>query len=106
LTRVAFENAIVVNSAIVGSNNVPWHLNAIARHLGVEFDNDDWERIGYYIPLLVNLQAAGEYLGEDYHLAGGVLAVTRRSMLSATASASAGRTCRYRLVRIVPELPG
>ena len=75
LTRAAFENAIVVNSAIGGSTNAPIHLNAIARHIGVELDNDDWEKIGYDVPLLVNMQPAGEYLGEDYHRAGGVPAV-------------------------------
>ncbi|MGE5510893.1 MAG: IlvD/Edd family dehydratase [Bacteroidota bacterium] len=75
LTRAAFENAIVVNSAIGGSTNAPIHLNAIARHVGVELDNDDWEKLGYDIPLLVNLQPAGEYLGEEYHRAGGVPAV-------------------------------
>jgi dihydroxy-acid dehydratase len=75
LTRAAFENAIVVNSAIGGSTNAPIHLNAIARHIGVELSNDDWERIGYDVPLLVNLQPAGEYLGEEYHRAGGVPAV-------------------------------
>ncbi|MBV1696227.1 MAG: dihydroxy-acid dehydratase family protein [Hyphomicrobiales bacterium] len=75
LTRAAFENAITVCSAIGGSTNAPVHLNAIARHIGVELDNDDWERIGYDIPLLVNLQPAGEYLGEEYHRAGGVPAV-------------------------------
>ena len=75
LTREAFENAIVVNSAIGGSTNAPIHLNAIARHVGVNLDNDDWERIGYDIPLLVNLQPAGEYLGEEFHRAGGVPAV-------------------------------
>jgi dihydroxy-acid dehydratase len=75
LTRAAFENAIVVNTAIGGSTNAPIHLNAIARHIGVELDNDDWEKIGYDIPLLVNLQPAGEYLGEEFHRAGGVPAV-------------------------------
>jgi len=75
LTRAAFENAIVVNSAIGGSTNAPIHLNAIARHIGVPLDNDDWERIGFDVPLLVNLQPAGEYLGEDYYRAGGVPAV-------------------------------
>ena len=63
MTRAAFENAIVVCSAIGGSTNAPIQLNAIARHVGVELDNDDWERIGYDVPLLVNLQPAGEYLG-------------------------------------------
>ena len=75
LTRAAFENAIVVNSAIGGSTNAPIHLNAIARHVGVALDNDDWEKIGFEVPLLVNLQPAGEYLGEDYYRAGGVPAV-------------------------------
>ncbi len=75
LTREAFENTIVVNSAIGGSTNAPIHINAIARHIGVELDNDDWERIGHHVPLLVNLQPAGEYLGEEYYRAGGVPAV-------------------------------
>jgi len=75
MTREAFENAIVVNSAIGGSTNAPIHLNAIARHLGVPLSNDDWQNLGLKIPLLVNLQPAGEYLGEDYHHAGGVPAV-------------------------------
>ena len=75
MTREAFENVIVVNSAIGGSTNAPIHFNAIARHIGVELNNDDWEKVGYDVPLLVNLQPAGEYLGEDYHHAGGVPAV-------------------------------
>jgi len=80
MTRQAFENAIVVNSAIGGSTNAPIHLNAIARHLGVPLDNDDWQKIGLDIPLLVNLQPTGEYLGEDYHHAGGVPAVIAELM--------------------------
>lgn len=75
MTREAFENAIVINSAIGGSTNAPIHLNAIARHLGVDLNNDDWQSVGHNVPLLVNLQPAGEYLGEDYHRAGGVPAV-------------------------------
>ncbi|AXI43946.1 IlvD/Edd family dehydratase [Sulfitobacter sp. SK011] len=75
MTREAFENAIVINSAIGGSTNAPIHLNGIARHLGVPLDNDDWQKIGHDVPLLVNLQPAGEYLGEDYQHAGGVPAV-------------------------------
>ena len=75
LTRKAFENAIVINSAIGGSTNAPIHLNAVARHIGVKLEVDDWEQHGHDIPLLVNLQPAGEYLGEDYHHAGGVPAV-------------------------------
>ena len=80
MTREAFENAIVVNSAIGGSTNAPIHLNAIARHLDVPLDNDDWHALGHQIPLLVNLQPAGEYLGEDYHHAGGVPGVVGELM--------------------------
>ncbi|MER8391895.1 dihydroxy-acid dehydratase family protein [Mesorhizobium sp. M1340] len=80
MTRKAFENAIVVNSAIGGSTNAPIHLNAIARHLGVPLDNDDWQKVGLNIPLIVNLQPTGEYLGEDYHHAGGVPAVIAELM--------------------------
>ncbi len=75
MTRAAFENAIVINSALGGSTNAPIHLNAVARHLGVPLDNDDWQKLGHDIPLLVNLQPAGKYLGEDFHRAGGVPAV-------------------------------
>ena len=78
MTREAFENAVVVNSAIGGSTNAPIHLNAIARHLGVPLDNDDWQTLGHNIPLIANMQPAGEYLGEDYHRAGGVPAVVNR----------------------------
>ncbi len=80
MTRKAFENAIVVNSAIGGSTNAPIHLAAIARHLGVPLCNDDWQDLGHRIPLIVNLQPAGEYLGEDYHRAGGVPAVVGELM--------------------------
>ncbi|MCW2368565.1 IlvD/Edd family dehydratase [Sphingobium sp. B11D3D] len=75
LTLDAFHNAIVVNSAIGGSTNAPIHLAAIARHIGVDLPLKDWERLGHKVPLLVNLQPAGEYLGEDYYRAGGVPAV-------------------------------
>ncbi|MDV3455644.1 IlvD/Edd family dehydratase [Sphingomonas sp. HF-S4] len=80
LTRAAFLNAIRVNSAIGGSTNAPIHLNAIARHIGVELDLDDWQAHGRDVPLLVNLQPAGEYLGEDYYRAGGVPAVVAELM--------------------------
>eukprot|EP00873_Tetraselmis_striata_P003520 jgi/Tetstr1/423784/TSEL_014410.t1 len=80
MTRAAFENAIVVNSAIGGSTNAPIHLNAIASHLGVPLDNDDWQEVGHDVPLLINMQPAGEYLGEDYHHAGGVPAVIAELM--------------------------
>jgi dihydroxy-acid dehydratase len=75
MTREAFENVIVVNSAIGGSTNAPIHVNAIARHIGVDLKVDDWQTVGHKVPLLVNLQPAGQYLGEDYHHAGGVPAV-------------------------------
>src|ERR1700726_4129857 len=75
LTRKAFENCIVVNSAIGGRTNAPIHINALARHIGVELDIDDWKKYGQEIPLLVNMQPAGFYLGEEYHRAGGVPAV-------------------------------
>ncbi|MEK9917425.1 MAG: IlvD/Edd family dehydratase, partial [Betaproteobacteria bacterium] len=75
MTKSAFENMIAVNSAIGGSTNAPIHFNAIAKHLGVKLNNDDWERVGYDVPLIVNMQPAGDYLGEDFHHAGGVPAV-------------------------------
>ncbi|MEX0369153.1 MAG: IlvD/Edd family dehydratase [Tateyamaria sp.] len=75
MTREAFENTIVINSAIGGSTNAPIHLNGIAKHLDVPLNNDDWQKHGHHVPLLVNLQPAGEYLGEDYQHAGGVPAV-------------------------------
>jgi dihydroxy-acid dehydratase len=75
LTRAAFENAIVACSAIGGSTNAPIHINAIARHVGVKLAIEDWEKLGYDVPLLVNMQPAGEYLGEDYFRAGGLPAV-------------------------------
>ena len=75
LTRKAFENSIVLNSAIGGSTNAPIHINAIARHVGVELEIEDWERVGLEIPMLVNMQPGGKYLGEDFHRAGGVPAV-------------------------------
>jgi dihydroxy-acid dehydratase len=80
LTREAFLNAIVVNSAIGGSTNAPIHLAAIARHVGIALDLTDWQTYGHKVPLLVNLQPAGEYLGEDYYRAGGVPAVVSQLM--------------------------
>ena len=80
MTRASFENAIVVNSAIGGSTNAPIHLNAIARHLGLGLTNDDWQRFGLHIPLLVDLQPAGRFLGEDFHRAGGVPGVIAELM--------------------------
>src|SRR3954465_1518743 len=75
LTREAFENPLVANSAIGGSTNAPIHINAIAGLIGVKLSIEDWETVGYDIPLLVNMQPAGKYLGEEYHRAGGLPAV-------------------------------
>ncbi len=80
LTKDNFINTIVVNSAIGGSSNAPIHINAIARHIGVELDIAEWQTYGHEIPLLVNLQPTGTYLGEDYHRAGGVPAVVNQLM--------------------------
>jgi dihydroxy-acid dehydratase len=80
MTRDAFINAIRVNSAIGGSTNAPIHLNAVARHIGVELTLADWQKYGYEVPLLVNMQPAGEYLGEDFYRAGGVGAVIAELM--------------------------
>jgi dihydroxy-acid dehydratase len=96
LTREAFLNAIRVNSAIGGSTNAPIHLNAIARHIGVELSVDDWQAHGLRVPLLVNLQPAGAYLGEDYYRAGGVPAVVaelmRHDLIAEDALTVNGRT--------------
>ena len=80
LTRDAFENAIVACSAIGGSSNAPIHINAIARHVGVSLSIKDWETIGHEVPLLVNMQPAGKYLGEEYYRAGGLPAVLHELM--------------------------
>jgi dihydroxy-acid dehydratase len=104
MTRKAFLNAIVVSSAIGGSTNAPIHMAAIARHIGVELSLDDWQTHGYRVPLLVNLQPAGAYLGEDYHHAGGVPAVVnelmKQGMIHEDAMTANGRTigdnCRGR----------
>jgi len=80
LTREAFENAIVACSASGGSSNAPIHINAIARHVGVALAIEDWETIGYEVPLLVNMQPAGKYLGEEYYRAGGLPAVLHELM--------------------------
>ena len=96
MTPAAFHNAIRVNSALGGSTNAPIHINAIARHLGVELTLADWETLGADVPLLVNLQPAGEYLGEDFHRAGGVPAVMgellRNDLLEGTPVTANGRT--------------
>jgi dihydroxy-acid dehydratase len=75
MTREAFENAIVVNTAIGGSTNAPIHVTAIAKHIGVDLTMEDWDQVGFEVPLLLNMQPAGEYLGEDYFRAGGLQAI-------------------------------
>lgn len=96
LTREAFENAIVVNTAIGGSTNAPPHLQAVARHAGVALDVRDWESVGFDVPLLVNMQPAGEYLGESFFRAGGVPAVmgelAKAGRIHAGAATATGRT--------------
>ncbi|WP_404478442.1 IlvD/Edd family dehydratase [Novosphingobium sp. BL-52-GroH] len=96
MTRAAFLNAIVVNSALGGSTNAPIHLAAIARQMGVELVLEDWQAQGHDVPLLVNMQPAGEYLGEDFHHAGGVPAVVGQligaGLIDETALTANGRT--------------
>jgi len=82
LTREAFENAIVVNSAIGGSTNCPIHINAIARHIGVELDIRDWEAVGHHVHLLANVQPAGHSLAEGFHRAGGIPAIIGELILA------------------------
>ncbi len=89
LTRKAFENAIVACSAIGGSTNAPIHINAIARHIGVKLSIEDWETVGYDVPLLVNMQPAGKYLGEEYFRAGGLPAVMRELLKAGRGHADA-----------------
>ena len=109
MTRDAFLNAITVNSAIGGSTNAPIHLAAIARHVGVNLDLRDWETFGHAIPLLVNLQPAGEYLGEDYYHAGGVPAVVgeliRQGLIREDAITVNGRTIGDNCRTAVSHLP-
>ncbi|OJI99182.1 hypothetical protein ASPVEDRAFT_38649 [Aspergillus versicolor CBS 583.65] len=75
MTREAFENVIAANTAIGGSTNAPIHINAIAKHIGVDITLDDWDQVGFHIPLLLNMQPAGEFLGEEYYRAGGLPAI-------------------------------
>ncbi|KAG1243832.1 hypothetical protein G6F65_022159 [Rhizopus arrhizus] len=95
LTREAFENAIVVASALGASTNCPPHLIAMARHAGIDLSLDDWQRLGEDVPLLVNCVPAGEYLGEGFHRAGGVPAVMHELLpprpTTPTSSAAAPR---------------
>ena len=107
LARKAFENAIVACSAIGGSTNAPIQLNAIARHVGVELTLDDWERIGLHIPLLLDMQPAGKYLGEEYFRAGGLptimLELMRAGRIHADAPTVNGRTVGENLATAKPR---
>ncbi|MQY40433.1 L-arabonate dehydratase [Streptomyces sp. RB17] len=109
MTRQAFENSIVVASAIAASTNAPIHINAIARHVGVDLSNQDWHRVGRDIPVLVNLAPAGEFLGEDFHRAGGVPAVMRTLLeaghLHGDAVTVSGRTVAENLENAPPADP-
>jgi dihydroxy-acid dehydratase len=106
LTKDNFVNTIVVNSAIGGSTNAPIHVNAIAKHIGVELSIDDWQTYGQKVPLLVNMQPSGEYLGEDYYHAGGVPAVVKQLMDNGLIRANAptvngktiGENCRNAVI--------
>ncbi|EYE96568.1 IlvD/Edd family dehydratase [Aspergillus ruber CBS 135680] len=97
MTREAFENTIVVNTAIGGSTNAPIHINAIAKHIGVDISLDDWDRLGFHIPLLLNMQPAGELLGEEYYRAGGLPAIMAELLDAGKLHADA-LTCNGRTV--------
>ncbi|MCX5496877.1 dihydroxy-acid dehydratase family protein [Kaistia dalseonensis] len=109
ITREAIENAIIVNSAIGGSTNAPIHINAIGRHVGVEVNVDDWQELGHKVPLLVNLQPAGKYLGEDFQHAGGVPAVVaelmKHGLIRENAMTVNGKTMGENCRNAVIELP-
>ena len=92
MTREAFENVIAVNTAIGGSTNAPIHINAIAKHIGVDVSLDDWDELGYHVPLLLNMQPAGEFLGEEYYRAGGLPAIMAE-LLDAGKLNGAALTC-------------
>jgi dihydroxyacid dehydratase/phosphogluconate dehydratase len=72
LTREAFLNAVATVTVIGGSSNAQPHIMAMARHAGIELEPEVWQTHGYDLPLLVNMQPAGQYLGERFHRAGGV----------------------------------
>ncbi len=96
MTRDSFENAIVVNTAIGGSTNAPPHLQAVARHAGVELNVKDWETIGFDVPLLLNMQPAGHFLGEAFYRAGGVPGIMGEliaaNLLKTSAKTVSGKT--------------
>ena len=104
MTRAAFENAILAASAIGASTNCPPHIIAIARHMGVELAIEDWDKIGHDIPLLVDCQPAGRFLGESFHRAGGVPAVMhellKAGVLRGEAKTVNGRTMAENVAEI------
>jgi dihydroxy-acid dehydratase len=106
MTKKAFENAVAVASAIGASSNCPIHMIAIARHMGVEHTLEDWQRVGADIPLLVDCQPAGRFLGEGFHRAGGVPAVMKELLdagrLHGDVMTVSGKTVAENL-RQVPE---
>jgi dihydroxy-acid dehydratase len=106
MTKAAFENAVVAAAALGASSNCPIHMIAIARHMGVEHTLDDWQRLGPEIPLLVDCQPAGRFLGEAFHRAGGVPAVMRELLAAGKLDGSVmtvtGRTLAENLAS-VPE---
>ena len=96
MTREAIENTIIVNTAIGGSTNAQMHLTAIARHMGIELETEAWQKIGYDIPLMANIQPAGKYLCESYHRAGGTAAIMsellKHKKLNGTVLTASGKT--------------
>ncbi|CAM2196313.1 D-xylonate dehydratase [Paraburkholderia kururiensis] len=106
MTKGAFENAVVAAAALGASSNCPIHMVAIARHMGVDHSLDDWQRLGPEVPLLVDCQPAGRFLGEAFHRAGGVPAVMRELLAAGKLDGSVrtvtGRTLAEDLAN-VPE---
>ncbi len=104
MTRAAFENAVVAAAALGASSNCPVHMIAIARHMGIDHTLDDWQRLGPEIPLLVDCQPAGRFLGEAFHRAGGVPAVLRELLaagkLDGAAMTVTGRTLAENLASV------
>ncbi|MGH7050300.1 MAG: dihydroxy-acid dehydratase, partial [Acetobacteraceae bacterium] len=106
MTKAAFENAVVAAAALGASSNCPIHMVAIARHMGVAHTLEDWQRLGPQIPLLVDLQPAGRFLGERFFRAGGVPAVMKELLgagkLHGEAMTVTGQTLAENLAN-VPE---
>lgn len=101
MTKAAFENAVVAAAALGGSSNCPIHMIAIARHMGVDHTLEDWQRLGPSVPLLVDCQPAGRFLGEAFHRAGGVPAVMNELLqagrLNGDAMTVTGKTLKENL---------